>query len=260
MKIVETALAYGGRLTGYLHEASPEMTRTARPAILICPGGAYEFLSDREKDPPALAFFAAGFQAFVLDYAVLEAAGAMRPLVQASDAVRRMRENAEAWRIRPDAVALLGFSAGGHLAASLGTLWADAHLGAPDGQNRPDACVLCYPVISAGIFAHRVSLDRVSGGDKALEALFSLEAQVTKDTPPTFLWHTQDDELVPVENTLLFASALRKAGVPFEMHVFESGQHGLSMSNHEVDTPNAACEAWFALALKWLRARFGFDD
>ena len=213
MKIVRFD-ALDAPVTGYLHDDHDRLVaHKTRPAIVICAGGAYRWLSPREKDPVALRFAALGYQCFLIEYSVGEGAAGLRPLRELAACVRTLRENAAEWHIEPEHIAVLGFSAGGHLAASLGTLWQRADLGLGDAQCRPDALVLCYPVISAGPFAHAESIQYVTGGDPALLELLSLEKQVTAQMPPTVLWHCVGDEAVPVENSLLLLSAMQRAGV-----------------------------------------------
>ena len=264
MKMIqEHILDQDAQLVGYLHDPSPEIPdRVDRPAVLICPGGAYEFCSDRESDPPAFAFLKRGYQAFVLRYTVgKEKARGMQPLREVSAALSLLREHAKEWHILPDQIAVMGFSAGGHLAASLGVLWDLPELGCPDGKNRPDALILCYPVITSGEFAHRQSLQNVSGEtDPDKQAFWSLETHVNPKTPPAFLWHTYEDDAVPVENSLLFVSALRRAGVPCEFHLFEKGCHGLSLCNVDVATPMRPTAPWMDLCLTWLGNRFAFEE
>ncbi|MEI6875832.1 MAG: alpha/beta hydrolase, partial [Spirochaetota bacterium] len=154
------------------------------------------------------------------------------PLLAAARAISAIRERAATWNIDPERVAVLGFSAGAHLAASLGTMWGDASLldlmGEAPGLLRPDALVLCYPVISGGVHRHEGSFLNLTDGDTALMEALSLEKRVSPETPPTFIWATSEDQTVPVENSILFAAALAVAKVPFELHVFERGGHGLS--------------------------------
>ena len=266
MKIVKEVLDTGSNayVTGYLHDVSEEMeNHRIRPCMVVCPGGGYEMLSDREKDPPAFAWFAAGYQVFALNYSIGEYAKELRPLMELSETVMMIRRRAGEWQIQPDQIAVMGFSAGGHLAASLGTLWNSGRLtdrmDTENGKNRPNAMILSYLVITAGEFAHQGSLENVSGGDGELKEWFSLEKRVTADTPPAFLWHTADDNVVPVENTMLFSMALKRAGVPFECHIFPSGVHGLSMCNYDVDTNNESCGKWFSLSLYWLNHLFGYQ-
>lgn len=251
----------GAFAVGYLHEASAEMPhRHTRPCVVVCPGGGYSMVSDRENEPVASAWFAAGYQVFVLTYSVGDLAAEMRPLMELSELMLTLRQRHAEYGLDAGRIAVMGFSAGGHLAASLGTLWNHealrARMDTQGGQNRPDAMILCYPVLLADAFAHQGSIDRVSGGDEALRALFSLEKQVTEGTPPAFLWHTAEDDGVPVENTLVFVHALRRLKLPFEAHVFERGRHGLSLCNVEVGSEQPQDALWFPLCLQWLNMHF----
>lgn len=216
-----------GKLKGCLHSYSKEMPhRETRPCILVFPGGGYNFLSGRENEPIVSAYFSAGYNVFTLNYSCGEEAADFRPLIEASEAIATLREHSKEWRIQPDHIAVIGFSAGGHAAGAIGTLWNSPvlreKLGDVGAKNRPDAMILGYPVISSGEFAHRPSFNNLThdGKDKEALALLSLENQVTAETPPTFIWHAEDDLAVPVENTLFMASALRRAGVSFECHIF----------------------------------------
>ena len=243
---------------GYLHDDHDRLVaHKIRPALIICAGGAYRWLSPREKDPVALCFAALGYQTFLIEYAVGERAAELRPLRELAECVRHVREHAAEWHIEKEHVAVLGFSAGGHLAASLGILWNHAALRLGE-SCRPDALVLCYPVITAGDFAHRESIDNVTGGDAGLRELLSLEKQVTGDMPPSFLWHCVGDESVPVENSLLLAEAMQRAGVAYECHLFAGGAHGISMCNREVETPNPEAAAWVELCKIWLNKKFNY--
>lgn len=255
------------RVVGYLHDDVSEMPhRAERPCVVILPGGGYVFLSERESDPPATAFFARGYQVFILYYSVKDRAGDLRPLADASLTLIRIRENAGKWGVLPDKIAVCGFSAGGHAAATLGTLWDSPELKAridtKGGQNRPNAMILCYAVISLGAFTHSESARTVTGGSLSPEQvrLLSLENHVTPGTPPAFIWHTVEDDCVPVENALLFASALQKQRIPFECHLYQKGGHGMSLCNHEVGSPNPHCATWFPLCAEWLGELFGFQE
>lgn len=236
-------------------ERYPVPGTAARGAVLICPGGGYGGRADHEGAPVAQRFNAAGFHAAVIQYRVSPHRHPA-PLLDASRAVRLARHHAAAWHIRPDRIALLGFSAGGHLAASVGVHGnrPEARTADPlgDGNGRPDALVLCYPVISAGPCAHRGSFENLLGPDPAADALrrLSLEDQVSTETPPTFLWHTADDGGVPVQNALLFAAALDRHNIPFELHVYAQGRHGLGLAE---DDPQVG--TWSALAAGWLERR-----
>jgi acetyl esterase/lipase len=230
-----------------------------RPAVVVCPGGGYGFVSQREAEAVALQFCAAGFHAFVLTYTV-PPLNYHQPLLELSQAVCEVRRNAAQWNLDPDRIAVCGFSAGGHLAASLGVHW---HRLAQAPQNQPNALVLSYPVITAGPFKHPGSFLNLLGPEPTPEMVeeMSLEKQVSSNTPPTFLWHTVTDEIVPVENSLMFAAALQEAKIPFEMHIFQKGCHGLSLATPETDNgrslnPHAA--HWMELCIEWLKELFSF--
>jgi acetyl esterase/lipase len=244
-----------------------------RAAVLICPGGGYGFLSPREAEPIALQFNASGYHAFILRYSVAPRRYPLA-LLEVSKAMCVLRGRADAWKIHPGRIALCGFSAGGHLAASLGVLWdkpvarcapggTHALTGLEPGRNRPDALILSYPVITSGPFAHRGSFENLlgSGAGPSLLEEVSLEHYVSERTPPTFLWHTYADTAVPLENSLLFASALRAKGVPFEFHVYPDGVHGLSLATEETSDDrrdaNPHVASWMYLCLEWLSERFG---
>ena len=250
--------ALGAEVKGYLQDDYDTLAaHKVRPALVICPGGAYRWRSPREKDPPAFAFLDLGYQVFILEYSCGAQAAGYRPLRELAETVRVLRQNHEAWHIDPDKIAVLGFSAGGHLAASLGALWNDPELGLPRSA-RPDALVLCYPVVSTKEFAHEESSQWVTGGDKALRDKLHLWDRVTSDFPPTFLWHGGEDESVPPENSLLLAVELKRHGVPFEYHLFETGAHGISTCTQEVETPDEVCRAWLPLCKTWLNRRFHY--
>lgn len=236
-----------------------------RGAVLICPGGAYSFTSPREAEPIAIKFNAAGFHAFVLNYSV---APNKHPqsLLDACRAISLIRENALEWNIEKDKIAVCGFSAGGHLAANIGVNWDKDYLKDIPGITplaiNPNALILCYPVITSGKYAHEGSISNLLGDDfnKSLESQMSLELNVSKNTPPTFLWHTFEDNSVPVENSLLFAQALRSENIPFELHIFPEGAHGLSLATEETTEngdklyPNVA--KWIELCVTWLTNQF----
>lgn len=262
ISIPQTQMAH---LTAYLHDASPEMAaRALRPAVLVFPGGGYVKVSDRENEPIAARFFALGFQVFVLSYSVGEQAAHMQPLLEAAQAMLLIRQNAALWHVVPNKVAVCGFSAGGHLAGCMGVLYNRQELleklGIEAGQCRPDALILCYPVISSGEFAHRGSFLAVTGSEKDDEIArqYSLEHFVSTQTPPVFIWHAVDDGSVPVENTLLFINQLQQHKVSFEAHLFEKGGHGISTCTPEVGVQNPRCGAWFTLCAEWLSEQFSF--
>lgn len=251
-----------GQLITYFHQASPEMRTPKRPVIVICPGGAYQMTSDREAEPIALQYLAIGYHAAVLRYSVAPARYPVA-LSQLACAVSILRQNAEQWNIDTNRIIVQGFSAGGHLAASLGVFWnrpfLAQKLGATPEQIRPNGLILSYPVITSGPLGHQLSFEELLGQTNEQKlAEQSLEKQVSEDTPPTFLWHTAKDELVPVENSLLFFNALRAKGVSAEMHIFPNGPHGLSLATEETAGPNgkyveATCASWINLADQWIK-------
>ena len=253
-----TFAALGAEVKGYLQEDYDTLAaHKVRPALVICPGGAYRWRSPREKDPPALEFLSMGYQVFILEYSCGPQAAGYRPLRELAETVRVLREYREEWHIDPGKIAVLGFSAGGHLAASLGALWNDPELGLP-AEARPDALVLCYPVVATREFAHEESAQWVSGGDETLRDRLHLWDRVTPDFPPTFLWHGGEDDSVPPENSLLLAVELKRHGVPLEYHLFGSGAHGISTCTQEVETPDEVCRAWLPLCKTWLNRRFRY--
>lgn len=246
--------ANAASVCGYLHDDHDRLiAHRVRPALIVCPGGGYGHLSPREGDDPAMEFFVLGYNVFVLHYSLREQAGQLRPLGELAETVNTVRENAADWHIDPEKIAVMGFSAGGHLAASLGAFWQNYSENA-----RPNALVLCYPVITLGEFTHKGTRDNVTGGDGELLEMLSIENHVTAEFPPSFVWGTVDDASVPMENSLLLVSTLRKAGVPFEYHLFAHGKHGLSTCTQEVETPNPECRKWVELVKVWLNGRFHF--
>lgn len=245
-------------LTSYAHENRPRAT------VLICPGGGYNHVSEREGEPIAMQFYAKGYNAFVLRYSTRDLNDDMYPtqLLEVSAALAYIRRNSEYYNTKKDVIAVCGFSAGGHLAATLATLWQESFvcdaLGIEKGENMPNGLILAYPVITSGEFAHRGSFENLLGNDADSELLnkLSLENSVGEHTPPTFIWHTLNDGTVPSENTFLLANALRKAGVPFEMHIYPDGCHGLALATKETgrvedNTINPHVASWIDLCLVW---------
>lgn len=211
--------------------------RATGAAIVVLPGGGYGGLARHEGPAYAEWLNSLGVHAFVLKYR-LGSHGYRHPrmLEDAARALRLVRARAAEWGVDPARVGIMGSSAGGHLASTLLTHFDAGRPDAADAvdrqSSRPDLGVLCYPVISLGEFTHQGSKKNLLGENppEELVRLLSNELQVTQDTPPTFLWHTVEDQAVPVENSLLFAAALRKAGVPFDLHVYEKGRHGIGLA------------------------------
>ena len=263
---VEKGPGYAGTLSAYLLENSSEIDPDRRrPAVLICPGGAYVMTSDREAEAVAMRFLAKGFQAFILRYSCAPAAFPTQ-LVEASMAMALIRRNCEEFLVDRDRVGVIGFSAGGHLAGTLSTLYNDRRVfevfDLELEENKPDFCILSYPVISSDPeLVNELSLKSVSGGDAGLREFLSLEHRVHADVPPTFLWATANDGAVNVRNAINYASALSEQGVPFELHVFEDGVHGLSVADRETvtvgnrDYDNKNVAQWLPLVFNWLEHR-----
>ena len=264
-------LSGDGRVTldAYLREPRPEMPIwDKRPAVVVCPGGGYGMCSQREGDPIALSYLAAGFHVFLLTYSLGEKAAFPQPLVELSQAMALIRSHAAEWGVIPDQIAVCGFSAGGHLAASLGVHWnrpeIQALAGATGEENRPNALILGYPVITTSWMDHDGCVPRLVGKRDEAETreLLNCQRHVGKHTPPAFLFHTYEDNCVPVEDSLVFAAALAACDVPFELHIFEKGVHGLSLGTPQTsngwggpDEPDFA--TWMELSVRWLWNRFG---
>ncbi len=246
------------RLTLYLREPSEELPKRELPMLLILPGGGYVMTSDREAEVIAMQFYAMGCHAAVLRYTVAPKPLGLTPLTDALCAIRHIRAHAAEYHARPDQIAVCGFSAGGHLAAStVTTLTQEDAVAAKLGDTadcRPNALVLGYPVISSGEYAHRFSFEQLSGSgqDDAANARFSLEDKLLPTVPPTFIWHTRDDDTVPVQNTLLWANALQRQGAPYELHIFRHGQHGLALCTEQTTYAEPHCAHWVKLCLEWL--------
>ena len=246
-------------LHDYSLAISKEIGLRRRPAVIICPGGGYEYLSDREGQAVAMRFSSVGINAFVLRYSVCTQFPA--PLIEIAEAVKFVRENADKFDVDPNKIVVCGFSAGGHLAASLGTLWNNDYL-----KNilvdteicKPNGMILSYPVITSGPYCHQGSIDTIIGKEPTNEMknLVSLEKQVTSDTVKTFIWHCADDGCVPPENTLDYIKQLSANNVSFECHIYPFGGHGLALSDHSTAAydghMNATCAKWFDLAVDWV--------
>lgn len=251
-------------LTMYIHSDAHDPNAKKRPAVIVLPGGGLSFLSEREAEPIALAFLAEGMNAFVLRYSIGEFGNYPLPLLDASAAVAYVRRNSEILGVDPDSIYVVAFSAGGYIAAMLGVRWHESfiaeELDLQYGMNKPDGIILAYPVITAGDFSHKGTIENSIGKFPTSQELHehSLENLVSDKTPPVFLWHTADDKTVPVENSLLFASSLSCAEVPFEMHIYPHGPHGLSLATEETSGGNKALESkriseWVRLASEWIK-------
>ena len=263
MEYSKIKIEKNAQLEIFLHGAYEELAIGKRKALVVCPGGGYEFLSDREAEPIALKFFAEGFNVFILRYSVGDMAGDLNPLCEVLSAIKHIRQNSEEYRIFEDRVFVIGFSAGGHLAASSATLYDIPEIEERVGSNRelckPNGVILCYPVIDGGEFAHKGSIYALCGHKEPTPEqieLFSLQRHVNEKTPPAFLWHTANDGCVPSENSLIFALALRSHKVPCELHMYPNGNHGLALCNKETYSGYQShlmpyVEGWIDLAINW---------
>jgi acetyl esterase/lipase len=242
----------------------PEAAKATGAGMVICPGGGYGGLAEHEGAPYARWLNQQGIAGFVLKYR-LGSSGYRHPrmLEDAARAMRLVRFHAAEWKLDPHRLGIIGSSAGGHLASTLLTHFDAGLPGDPDPVQqvscRPDLGVLCYPVITMGDQTHRGSRDNLLGKDpsRTLIEELSNELHVTKETPPCFIFHTADDPVVPVENSLNFASALRRAGVPFELHIYEHGAHGLGLGTQSADITQM--HAWTRECQRWLKEH-GFGN
>lgn len=251
------------KLYTYFLDNSAEMhPDQRRPVIVICPGGGYEFTSDREAEPLAMRFLAMGYHVAVLRYSCYPAEYPVA-LLQLASTVCYLKEHAEEYHIDPTKVIVQGSSAGGHLAASYGVFWNKGFLSDtlevdPEVLG-PAGLILSYPVITSGEFAHQGSFQHLLGERYVqLKEEMSLEKQVNSDVPPTFLWHTMPDDVVPAENSILFFMALKNAGVPTEMHIYPWGGHGLGLANYETQNymgygVQEECQSWIKLVEIWMK-------
>ena len=238
----------------------PDPAKATGAAIVICPGGGYGGLAPHEGRDYARFLNESGIAGFVLKYR-LGSGGYRHPVMlqDAARAVRLVRARAGEWKLDSHRIGIMGSSAGGHLASTLLTHF-DA--GKPEAadlverqSSRPDLGILCYAVITMGQFTHQGSKANLLGKDPAPELVRELsnELQVTKDTPPCFVWHTYEDNAVPVENSLQFAEALRRAGVPCDLHIYQKGPHGLGLGTREWNPEKR--HPWTRDCIFWLQVQ-----
>ncbi|MCM1165380.1 MAG: alpha/beta hydrolase [Lachnospiraceae bacterium] len=231
-----------------------------RPSVVIFPGGGYNHCSDREGEPIALQYLAAGYAAFTVTYSVNARFPAA--LMDAAYTFYKIRMRAEEFHIDPAKIAVLGCSSGGHLAGCLATMWNDnlvvKTINCQPEDLRPSAAVLCYPVISGVTAPHVGSFEILLGEDPNRSDLsrLSLENRVTPKTPPIFMWHTANDDCVPAHNSLVMAKACISNKVPVELHIFDEGPHGLSTCDKATGWNEAFyldnCRRWIGLSIEFL--------
>lgn len=235
-----------------------------RPMMVICPGGGYQYCSPREAEAIAVRFLSYGYNAAILNYTTKDKYKTHKklfplPLIQLAKTIKHIRKHAAEYNTDSDKICTIGFSAGAHLAASLGCFWEKY------GMNcKPNAQVLCYPVITSGKYGHRKSFENLCGRNENLIKKLSLENCVNSQVPPTFIWTTKTDNSVPFQNSQLFENALKQENVPVKTHYFKTGEHGLSLATKEVHSckhpqSNPDVAKWPLLVHKWLAEQFNED-
>ncbi len=247
----------------------PRLSDEKYPAMVVCPGGGYCGTAPHEGEPVALAMLGAGIQGFVLWYTVPDSVFPQYHLELAA-AIAWIRRNADRLGVDENAISVLGFSAGCHLAASYATNWGDelfySTLGVEREMLRANGMVLCYGVLfSEGEFVHQGSMDSLFKGTQTPELLkkMSVPDSITDETPPAFIWHTADDGAVPVENSLAVAWAMRAARRPFELHVYPHGNHGLSMATWVSNGRGNGIKnvsKWVEDCIDWVMRTFGYQE
>ncbi len=253
----------------YLPEPMAEMGRNdwKRPCMLICPGGGYGMTSDREAEPVGLHFLSMGYNVFILRYSVCPNRFPVQ-LREVAGAMELIYTNQEQWHCDTNRIAIMGFSAGGHLAAHYSTCYDIAEVREVFPDSKPvQASVLGYPVISADpSFGHLGSFYNLLGVDSLTPEQvekFSCEKQVRDDTPPAFLWHTAGDDAVPVRNSLVYATSLAEHKIPFALHIYPQGWHGLSTVDDQTNPPLPKAfyiaHDWLDAVKKWLDTTLGYE-
>lgn len=228
-----------------------------RPAVLICAGGAYSYRSEREGELSAFRFMSYGCAAFVINYTCK--AKFPLALTEVMKAMKYIKSNKEKYGIN-DKVFICGFSAGGHLALSLGVHYNNAEIlrqaDVSENDARPYGMILGYPVVTTGKYTHPETAENITGGDTNFTEITSLENHVSEKTPKTFIWATRDDNTVPVQNTLMLINALTEYNIPYSCHIFSSGAHGLALSDFSTSNnpyqKNEECKCWFDMAFEWI--------
>ncbi len=281
--IYETvSLPFGGKDNATLTLFIPKMLKKSpvqrRPTVLISPGGGYRLVSVREGEAIAFRFLTYGYNAAILSYSTNEDAQFPQPLCEEALAMAYLKENAQRLCIDPDRIVTCGFSAGAHLALSLGVFWDKDWLSEMVGKEknllRPAAQIICYPLVSTEPDLMHPDCTMVMMGKEDTperRKLVSMEKQVSPNTPPTFLWTTVSDAIVSCEHSLVLASALQKQGVPTEFHMYGWGKHGLSVANRITQARNSQnaplknnsnnphIATWLPLCQEWLEEMVGAE-
>ncbi len=265
MRIEKWNITKEGRvnITYYLHDAVEDLQAyKQRPIVIVCPGGGYTHLSNREADPVALSFMAKGFHVAVLKYSIDPYALFPNSLIELSKAVKYTRDNASRFGIIKDKIAICGFSAGGHVTATFSTLWNRDFVKflteVEAEENKPNAIILGYPVITKRWLEKSGVINKILN-EFTLEEfkLISANENVSKDTPPAFIFHSFEDKTVPVSDSLDFAKAMEENNVPFELHIYEKGVHGFVLGNEltrmdENQPIDGNGYTWLEMSCKWL--------
>ncbi len=237
-------------LSCMIHDTQPERTF---PAVIVVPGGSYSRCSKREGEPTAARLYSYGYNTFTLEYSCIKKTFPTA-LTELAQAVKYIRANL-CELCCTDKLFVCGFSAGGHLAASLGAFHGE--LEADFGNVRPDGLILCYPVITSGKYTHRESAENIAPTPELMDKI-SIEKHITADFPPSFIWHCADDNIVPVENSLMLAQKLSENSIPFELHIFPKGGHGIALcdtTTQKENDPryiNPTAALWFELSMDFM--------
>ena len=244
-------------MTAYLPYNMTEMNRQdwLRPCMIVCPGGGYHFLSQREEEVIGMQFLSEGFNVFVLNYSVAPHRFPVQ-LREIAALMELIHQNSKEWNCDPEKVAIIGFSAGGHLACHYSNAFDCPEVREVFPESKGvNAAILSYPVITADpSFAHLGSIQNLSGHQELTAEdieKFSCENMVNEKTPPTFLWHTAEDATVPVKNSLVYAQALAAKGIPFSLHVYPHGPHGFATVDPQTNVPERL-RPETVLAARWL--------
>lgn len=244
------------KLSCFLNTTLRSIGRRYRTAMIVLPGGGYSKIQEREAEPVAIRYQGYGLQCFVLQYSVARSDCYIKALKQLGESIALIRKNSERWDIDPERIVLCGFSAGAHLAASLGCYWKQISEWL-SVEVYPNALLLGYPVVTAGKFCHRESVNNcLSQKFGVNEDVLSIEKNIGEEMPPVFLWACAEDKEVSVQNALLLAEELSKKQIPYELHVFSGGGHGYSLgdecSARIEEQINERYAGWVPLSLDWL--------